>query len=220
MLTAFAKGFAQLSDPRIRRLILLTVAIAIGVFVSLWIVVGLMLTETTLFSIGWLDTVVDVLGGAATLVVTLLLFPAVFSAVVGLFLDQVAAIVERQHYPGWPPARDSSLTENIIGSVKFLVTVIALNILVFLFLLVPPLFPFVFLLVNGYLLGREYFEVAALRHADPRTVRGVWRQNRLRLVTAGILIALMLSVPLLNLVIPVVGTAAMVHFWAKLAPRA
>jgi uncharacterized protein involved in cysteine biosynthesis len=145
MLTAFAKGFAQLSDPRIRRLILLTIAIAIGVFVSLWIVVGWMLTETTLFTTGWLDTVVDVLGGAATLVVTLLLFPAVFSAVVGLFLDQVAAIVERRHYPAFPPARDVSLAENLIGSIKFLAAVIVLNILVLFFLLwVPLLFPLLF----------------------------------------------------------------------------
>ncbi len=106
MLTAFAKGFAQLTDPRIRRLILLTIAIAIGVFVALWIVVGLMLTRMTVFTTGWLDTAVDVLGGAATLVVTLLLFPAVFSAVVGLFLDRIAAIVERRHYPQWPPARE------------------------------------------------------------------------------------------------------------------
>ena len=219
MLTPFARGFAQLSDPRIRHLILLTIAIAIGVFLSLWIVVGLMLTQTSLFTSGWLETVVDVLGGAATLVITWFLFPAVFSAVVGLFLDQLAAIVEQRHYPTWPPARDSSLIEIIMGSIKFLVTVIILNLFVLLFLLVPPVFPFVFLLVNGYLLGREYFEVAALRHADPRTARSVWREHRWQLITAGVGIALLLTVPLLNLVIPVVGTATMVHFWARFAPR-
>ncbi len=216
MLTAFVMGFRQLADPRVRKIIWISAGLAIAVFIALWGVVGFLLTQTAMFTIGWLDTAVDVLGGLATLVITWVLFPAVLSGVVGLFLDQVAAAVEARHYPSWPAPRQQPIREVIGSTLRLLAMLIILNIAMLVFLVVPPVFPFVFYAVNGYLLGREYFETVALRRVDFATARAIWRRQRLPLVAAGILIAFLLTVPVLNVVVPVVGTAAMVHLWARL----
>jgi CysZ protein len=220
LLAAFLKGFEQLTDPRIRRLLWISGGLAILVFVVLWGVVAYLLTHTALSSIGLLDTVIDVLGGLATLVVTWILFPAVLSTTVGLFLDEVAGAVEQRHYPAWPPARDAPILEIIGSSLRFLGILIVLNIILLPFLLLPPLFPFVFYGVNGYLLGREYYEAVALRHADSPTARALWRRHRLRFLLAGVIIAILLTVPVLNIVVPIVATAAMVHLWAGVKARA
>lgn len=216
MLTAFVKGFAQLGDPRTRRLVWLSAGIAVAVFLLLWAAVGYLLTQTALFTLGWLDTAVDVLGGLATLVITVMLFPAVLSAAVGLFLDEVASAVEARHYPFWPPPRQQPILEIVGSTLRLLALMVVLNLVILAFLLIPPLFPFVFYGVNGYLLGREYYETVALRRVDRATARAIWRRHRIRFVAAGVIIALLLTLPLINLVMPVIATAAMVHLWAGL----
>jgi CysZ protein len=215
LLNAFVKGFEQLRDPLTRRYVWISVGIAIVVFAVVWAGVGYLLTETALFSIGWLDTVIDVLGGLATLVITWALFPAVMSAAMGLFLDPVAATVERRHYPAWPPARQQPIREIIASIAKLLVLMLILNLVLLLFLIVPVAYPIAFYLVNGYLLGREYYETVALRHVDAREAKAIWRGNRLRFVAAGALIAFLLTLPVVNVVMPVVATAAMVHLWGQ-----
>jgi uncharacterized protein involved in cysteine biosynthesis len=183
------------------------------VFAALWIGIGLLLTHTTLFETGWLDVAVDLLGGAATLVVTIVFFPAVATAVLGLFLEDAADAVERRHYPLAGPPRRQSVEEIILSSLKFLAVMIALNVFALFFLLLPPVFPFVFYAVNGYLLGREYFEVVAIRRHEPVVVATLRRRYRGQLFLAGVIIAFLLTVPLINLIAPAVGIAAMVHLY-------
>lgn len=213
MLSAFSKALAQLGDPRARSAIWIGLAAALTVFFLLWTAVGTVLTETTLFDAGWLETVVDVLGGVATLAITWFLFPAVVSGVIGLFLERVADAVERKHYPGLPPAGGLSAAAAIAATIQFLALVVAANLVTLLFLLIPPVFPFVFYGVNGYLLGREYFELVALRRMDARAARELRASHRTSLFLAGVTTAFLLTVPLVNLIAPIVATAAMVHLF-------
>ncbi|MEQ8667216.1 MAG: EI24 domain-containing protein [Rhodospirillales bacterium] len=220
MFDAIGKALRQLDDPAIQRTLLLSVAIALGCFVALWLVIGFLLSETAIFSIGWLETIVDVLGGLATALFTWLLFPAVVSGLVGVFLDGVARAVEARHYPELGPARGQNVGEAIVSGLKFIGVLVVLNIFMLLFLIVPPVFPFVFYAVNGYLLGREYFELVALRRigaADARTLR---KQRQGALFAAGIAIALLLTVPVVNLLAPIVATATMVHLFQSWRPTA
>ncbi len=220
MLAAFAKAFEQLADPALRRVLWISVGIAAALFVVLWAGVGWLLANTTLFETGWLNSVVDVLGGVATLVLSWLLFPAVVSTTTGFLLDGAADVVERRHYPQLPSARAQPLEEVVLQSAKFFVVLILLNGVALFFLLVPPLFPFVFLAINGYLLGREYFELVAARRLDPADVNALRRRHGPRLFVAGVLIALLLTVPFVNLLAPLIGTAAMVHLFHALTPSA
>ena len=213
MFKAFSKGIYQLNDRRTRKALWLCIGAAMVVFAVLWVVIGFLLTSTVFFSTGWLETAVDLLGGLATLIFTWFLFPGIMSALIGLFLEDIAGAVEARHYPSLPKAKGLPATAAMLTTLRFLGVVIILNIPLLIFLLFPPVFPFVFYAVNGYLLSREYFELVALRRIGPEEMRSLRRQHRGRLFMAGVTITLLLTVPLVNLLAPVVATAAMVHLF-------
>ena len=211
MFSVFGKAISQLSDRRTRKVLWLSIAAAMAVIAVLWTGIGALLTATALFEIGWLETAVDLLGGLATGVLTWFLFPGAISAVIGLFLEDIAAAVEARHYPDLPEAQGLPAMKAALVCVRYLGAVIVLNVLALFFLIFPPVFPFVFYGVNGYLLSREYFELVALRRMSPDEARALRKANGGRLFVAGVIITLMLTVPGINLLAPVVATAAMVH---------
>jgi uncharacterized protein involved in cysteine biosynthesis len=213
LIGAFAKAVGQFGDPAIRRIVWISIGISLGVFVVLWIVAGFLLTSNAFFEVPWQETAADVGGWLLTLLITWLFFPAVVSGSIGLLLDRVANAVERRHYPRLPPVRDAPATEVIVTTVKFLAILIFLNLVVLVFLAFPPVFPFVFYAVNGYLLGREYFELVALRRVDAAELESLRGKFRGRMFLAGLVTAFLLTVPFVNLVAPIIGTAAMVHLF-------
>lgn len=213
MIDAFVKAFAQLSDPAVRGVLRIGVAIAILVFVALWTAIGTVLAGTETFAWAWLEWALDVLGGVATGALTWLLFPSVISAATALFLERVAEAVERRHYPELGPAAGVSATASLVAALKFLAITLGFNVVLLAFLLIPPVFPFVFYGVNGYLFGREYFELVALRRLGAREARALRLARRGPLILAGALVAFLLTIPVVNLVAPVVATAAMVHLF-------
>ena len=213
MFAAFLKAFGQLADGTTRRSIWLSLGAAIAVFAALWLTIGTVIESTELFASGWLETIVDVLGWAATLVLTWFLFPAVFTVIASLFLDRVAGATEARHYADLPEAPGARLGAALGATAGFLAAMVVLNLVMLIFLLIPPLFPFVFYGVNGYLLGREFFELVALRRIGLEEVRHLRKAHRGRLFLAGIVIAFLFTIPGLNLVAPVIATAAMVHLF-------
>lgn len=213
MLKAFYLAVLQLGDKAVRRYLWLGIGAAGAIFVALWVGAGYALPHLARFEIGWLNSVVAVLGGAAVMVVSWLLFPGVASGVLALFLENVADAVEARHYPALPPAAPAPIGEQIGAAVRFVVIVVAFNLALLPLLLVPPVFPFVFYAVNGYLLGREYFELVALRRMGAEKIGALRHAHRGRLWLAGTGIAFLLTVPGLNLIVPVVATAAMVHLF-------
>ena len=222
MLTAFFRALGQLGDPRITRLLGFSVLIGIGCFVLAWTGVAFLLTKTSLFETRWLEAVVDLLGGLATIGLTWLTFPLVLSACVCLFLDSVVAAVEARWFPDLAPATGLPWWQSLLASLRLLALVVVLNVLLLVLLLVPPAYPVAYFVVNGLLVGREYFELVALRRLPPHEARELRRRHGSEVLLMGIAITAMLPVPLLNLIAPVIGAAAMVHrfeAWRRAAPR-
>lgn len=213
MLKAFGKAVEQLQDRALRRIVWIGLLFAAVVFALLWGGMYLLLAHSSLFQTGWLETAVDVLGGLATIVLTWLFFPAVVTSIMGFYLDDAADAVEKRHFPDLPLPRRQPIQEIILSSLRFLSVTAALNVVALLFLLLPAVFPFVFYGINGYLLGREYFEVVALRRLDPTAAARFRRSHRLQVFLAGLVIAFLLTLPFVNLLAPVIGTAAMVHIF-------
>src|SRR5260221_8773297 len=177
----------------------------------------LLLARLSLIGLGWLAAAIALLAGAGVLVVAWLLFPATIAVVVGFFLDQVAAAVERRYYPELPPRRSQPVGEQIIGGLRFALVALGLNLLALPLYLagifLPPLNVFVFYGLNGYLLGREFYELVALRRFDQRQVRNLRRAHGGRSFLAGVVIAFLLTVPFVNLIAPVIATAFMLHLF-------
>ena len=236
MFAALAKAFRQLSDPAFRRVLGLSVMASLVVFTALWAAAwwglswgGAALAEW-LAGQGpggfWVDVLEWLFGAAgvfSVLIASFFLFPAVLVLVLSFLLEEVAVAVERRHYPGLPPARTQPWGEAIAGALAFAGMSLALNAVflpVYLLLLfAPPLNLFVFYLLNGYLLGREYFELVALRRLDGGETKRLRRAHRGRILLAGAVIAFLLTLPLVNLVMPVVATGFMLHVFEGLRVR-
>lgn len=148
---------------------------------------------------------------------TSLLLSPVSAIVAGLFLDDVAEVVERVHYPGDAPGRAMPLIPAIIGSLKFLGVIIVANLLALMLLLVPGVNLIAFFVVNGYLLGREYFEFAAMRLRPAPEARLFRRKHQRTILLAGFGIAAFLAVPIVNLLTPLFAAALMVHLHKRLS---
>ena len=214
-----AKAVRQLDDPRLRRLLWISAGLTLGAALLLWAGIGWLLAETALFAMIWLEWVTDLLGGAVVVLLTIMLLPAGASAFLGVFLEDAAAAVEARHYPDLPAAPEQPVWQGIVTGLRFLGVTVAANVLLLPFLLLGPVFPFVFYLVNGYLLSREYYELVAFRRLDDSTARHLRRAHQGSLLISGVVIVFLLTVPVINLIIPLVATAFMVHRFERLRRR-
>lgn len=222
MISALAKAVAQLPDPRFRRVLVIGVLAALAIYVLLNAVVWWLLIDSQLFQTGWVDTLVDVLGGVAAVLLTLVFFPAVVTIVVGFLLDDIARAVEARHYPELEPARERPIVEDLWTTLRFAAIALLANLLalpVYLLLMATGLGVLVFYVVNGYLLGREFFELVSLRRLRPAQSAALRRANRGILWLAGAGITFLLSIPVINLIAPIVATAFMVHLFESLRRR-
>ncbi|HIJ63586.1 MAG TPA: hypothetical protein HPQ04_12905 [Rhodospirillaceae bacterium] len=222
MIQSLARAIGQLPDPRFRRLLVKSVGVTVLFYVLLYLAVGWGLQQMALFGITWIDRLTDLLGGVAALVLTLLLFPGVVTLVLSFLLDEVAEAVEARYYPGLAPPRRQSTGDQVIGALRFSLATVAVNLVAlpfYLLLLFVGIGPAVYLLVNAYLLSRDYFETAAWRRLTPGEAAALRRAHGGRLMAGGLVIALLSSVPLVNLLAPLIAAAAMVHEVQALTAR-
>ena len=208
---AFLLALGQLGDPRLRSPLLKSLGLTLAAFVGLWIGLGFLLAKTTLFEQGWLDGTVDALGGLAAVILSIVLFPAVVAAFLGVFLDEVAAAVEARHYPDLEAPRARPLWADISAALQLVATALALNLLVLPLYLVPGLNLLVFLATNGFLLAREYVTMSAARRLDSHDARRLWRDRRGQAWLAGAAFAALSTIPVVNLAAPVVAVATTTH---------
>jgi CysZ protein len=217
---ALILSIRQLSDPAIRRVLVRCVLLALATFALLVAAVGLGLGALDPTGLAWLDGTLAVLGSLGALVLAWLLFPIVIALTLGLFAEEVIEAVERRYYPDLPPAPGMSVAQSTLGAIRFTMLALALNLLVLPLYLLPGANVILYLALNGYLLGREYFEQVAQRRLDWRAVARLRRSARARLWWAGVWTAALLTVPFLNLIAPVIATCLMVHLFEGLCRRA
>jgi len=165
---------------------------------------------------GWLTFIAAILAGIGLAIALALLGAPVTAAIAGLFLDDVADAVERMDYPADPHGAALPIGQALMQSLKFFGVVILGNIVALLLLLVPGINIAAFFVVNGYLLGREFFEFAAMRYLPEAEAKALRRRHSLTVFLAGLLIAAFVSLPLLNFLAPLFAAAMMVHLFKML----
>ncbi|MEY1556551.1 EI24 domain-containing protein [Yoonia sp. R2331] len=225
----FLKALEQLPDPRFRRVLFLglglTVALLVGAYAIVLGLINLLTGETTTlpggYEVTWLGDLLSLGSLVLMLVLSVFLMIPVASAITSLFLDDVAAAVEKVHYPHARPVGRVPFFDGLRDSVNFLGVIVGANILA-LVLYIPLFFiPFapliLFYALNGYLLGREYFIVAAMRREGRIGAAEMRKAHKGEVWLAGCLMAVPLTVPLLNLFIPIVGAATFTHIYHRLA---
>lgn len=217
---SLARAFGDLLNPRISRIVLASILLTVAALAVLWTVMAWLLTGFEFFRWGWANWIVDTFTGLAIFFAALLVAPAVLLMITGFFLSYVVAAVERRHYPHLPAARDIPIAEDIAGVLRFTGLLLLLNLLVLpLYLLLPGINFLVSWTLNGYLAGREYYDLVAMRRLAKDERTALRRANGGRVFRAGFAIAMLMTVPVLNLVMPVVAAAYMTHVFHAIRER-
>lgn len=212
MLTSAFRAFGDLFSSEFRSVLFKALGLTLALFIAVLVIAEVLIASFTHFSWPWADRLVEVGTGLALLVAFFFLMSPVTAAFAGLFLDQIAEKVEERHYP-WDP-RGSPLPAGraILMAIQFFIVVLLVNLAV-----LPMVFfgfgVFVLIAANAYLIGREYFEMVAMRHMPVEEAKMLRKENSPTIFIAALLPAFMSLVPFVNLAVPLFSTAYFTHLF-------
>ena len=225
---SFALTLGQLGDPRFRKVLFLGIALGFALLVVffaglMWLLNAALGPEATLPFIGevtWLNDLISWTALFSMIVLSVFLMIPVASAITSLFLDDVADAVEDRHYSNLPRADRVPWGDALIDTLSFLGVLIVANLFaLILYVMFPPFALFIFWGLNGFLLGREYFTLAAMRREGRAGAKLLRKRHAGKIWFAGTLMAMPLSLPLVNLVIPILGAATFTHLYHQIQAR-
>lgn len=217
MLSSAASALAQMFDRKFQSVLWLGVAGTITLFVILMLALQWAVGYLPTFGLSWLQDMVRILSGFALTIAFIFMGAPVAQIFASIFIDRVADAVEEKYYPNVKRDEGATFTELLIAGMSFAGVSLILNLLAFpLQVASIGLGTVVVLLINGYLTGRTFFELAALRHMDRPAASALRRRHRVRLFIGGALISFLAMIPILNFFVPLFGAAMMTHEYNKM----
>lgn len=235
MLNAALKALSQILSPPMRSILWRSVGLALVMIVVAAVALqrvlgwlagsGELWAETMVGSdyhtlINILAWIVSIAAGLGIVVGAVFLMPAITSLVASVFVDDVADIVERQHYPAERPGVALPVGRALVEGSKTALLTILVYLIALPFVFLAGAGFIVFFIATAWLLGREYFELAAMRFRTPEEAKMLRKQNGAAVFAAGLFIAAFVSIPVVNLATPLFGMAFMVHMHKRLSgPR-
>jgi len=235
MLDAAVKALSQILSPPMRTILWRSIGLALVVITVLAIGLQRALSwfaesgevwaeamlgpgfHTTLNVLAW---IISIAAGLGVVLGGIFLMPAVTSLIASVFVDDVAEHVEREHYPAERPGTALPYGLAMTEGVKTALLTILVYLIALPFVFVAGAGFIAFFIATAWLLGREYFELAAMRFRPPAEAKAMRKQNAALVFTAGLVIAAFVSIPIVNLATPLFGMAFMVHMHKRLSgPR-
>jgi CysZ protein len=165
----------------------------------------------------WLATLIAWLIALSLVVGAVVLAAPVASLVASLFLDEIAAHVEAEVDPFGPPGRAAPFVEATLAALRFAGLSLIVGVVSLALLFVPGIGFVAWLAANAYLLGREYFELAAMRFHSAVQARALRRQHAGFVFVYGAMIAVFVAIPLVNLLTPLFATTLMARLHKRVA---
>lgn len=234
MLNDAARAFAQIFTPQLRAILWKSIGLAL----VLVVVVAIALQRALLWLMNWGETaahaalggyqtpldimvwVLTILTGLGIIAGSIFLMPAITSLVAGVFVDDVADVVERQSYPAEEPGAALPLMRSILEGGRAALLSLIVYLVALPFLLFAGFGFVIFFIATAWLLSREYFELAAMRFRSIEEARAMRKAHAGTVFVAGLILAALVSIPILNFITPVFAMAFMVHLHKRLsAPR-
>jgi CysZ protein len=235
MIDAAIKAMSQMMSPPMRSILWRSIGLALVLIVVLAIGLQRLLSwlatsgevwaeaalgphfQTPLNILAW---IVSIAAGLGIVFGAVFLMPAITSLVASFFVDEVADHVEREHYPTERPGTALPLAIAIPEGIKTALLTILVYLVALPFLLFAGAGFIIFFIATAWLLGREYFELAAMRFRPPHEAKAMRKDKAAAVFTAGLFIAAFVSIPVVNLATPVFAMAFMVHMHKRLSgPR-
>jgi CysZ protein len=235
MLDAAVKALSQILSPPMRSILWRSIALALVLIVVLALGLQRLLSWFAVSGEGWaeatlgagyhtplkiLSWIISIAAGLGVVVGAVFLMPAITSLVAGVFVDEAADHVEREYYPAERPGVALPFALAMTEGVKTALLTILVYLIALPFVFVAGVGFLVFFIATAWLLGREYFELAAMRFRPPAEAKAMRKDNAAIIFTAGLFIAAFVSIPIVNLATPLFGMAFMVHMHKRLSgPR-
>jgi CysZ protein len=231
MLGAAVKALSQLVSPPFRAVLLKSTGLALALLVLIGVGLHRLLAWLATAGADWLESVLgagahtvlsiltwaaSIAAGLGVIVGSVFLMPAVTALVGSFFVDEIALEVERTYYPADPVGRPPPMTRSLMEGIKTALLALLVYLIAVPFLLVAGSGAFIFFFAAAYLLGREYFELAAMRHHPAAEAKRLRKVHQNTAFAAGLLIAAFVSVPIVNLATPLFGMALMVHVYKRI----
>jgi CysZ protein len=235
MIDAAVNALVQMFSPPFRGLLLKCAGLALGLIVLFAIALHRLLVWLATAGANWVENmfgvsapapisifiwVLSVAAGIGIVVGSVFLMPAVTALVGSFFVDDIALEVERTHYPTQPVGTPLPLPRAVLQGTKTALLAILVYLIAVPFLLLAGAGAVIFFLASAYLLGREYFELAAMRHQPIAQAKRLRQTHQSTVFLAGILIAAFVSIPIVNLATPLFAMALMVHVHQRVRTKA
>jgi uncharacterized protein involved in cysteine biosynthesis len=167
-------------------------------------------------ALAWL---LSIAAGLGVVVGSVMLMPAVTAFVASFFADQIADEVEREHYPADPPGVALPLWLAIWQGLRTALLAVVVYLCAVPLLLFAGFGVVIFFVATAYILGREYFELAAMRFRPPDEAKALRKSNAAMVFVGGLFIATFVSIPIVNLATPLFAMAFMVHLHKRIGGR-
>ncbi len=215
MISAAIRALEDVISQKFRGVLWKSIGLTIILFIGIFVGLEVMLSMLTAIPWPWLTTVLAVATGLGVFAAMFFLIAPVTAIFAGLFLDEIAEVVELRDYPTDPPGAPLSTTTSFLIALQFGALVLFVNLL-----LLPTLFfgigVFLMAIANAYFLGREYFSMIAMRHLPVRQVTALRKENMGRIFAAGLIPAGLVLIPLVNILVPLFSTSYFVHIFKKI----
>ncbi len=215
LIPTIIRSLKDITLPGILPVFIFSIIFAIILLTALIGATSWLLLDTVLFSNSVMEWVVDIFGVFLSFIIAGALFPAFMPFIISLYDEKIARIVEENHYPGRQPT-EQPLLPQLTHDAGFIIKALLLNILCLPLYFVPVINLFIYYALNGYLLGKEFFMMAALRYLSVPQASALWRKHDRLIFIAGAIIAFASTIPFLNLIVPFCGIALMTHLFHRL----
>jgi CysZ protein len=215
MIKAAFMALADLLSPDFRSVLVKAIGLAVLLLIAVVAGALVLLDMLKLAPWGWGNNVIEVAAGLGLAILAFFMIPPVTAIFAGLYLDHIAALVERKHYPKDTPGRDLPTVKAALLGLQFGLLVLIVNLAV-LPMLLFGIGAIALLVANAYLLSREYFEMAAMRHMPAEEAKLLRREHSTEVFAAGFVPAALALVPIVNLTVPLFSTSYFVHIFKRM----
>jgi CysZ protein len=214
MIKAAFKALGDVTSAEFRAVLWKSIGLSLLLFICILLAVQAVFWFLTLFPYPWLETLAAIGAGLGVLAAFFFLMVPVTALFAGLYLDDVAIKVETKHYGSDPVGKAQPILKSIALAMQFGLVVLVVNLLA-----LPLVFTgfgaIVLVIINAYLLSREYFEMAAMRFMEPAKAKALRKDNAVAIFSAGFVPAIMVMVPIVNHTVPIFATSYFVHLFKQ-----
>jgi len=234
MLTALFAALSEMFTAPLRRVLLKAIGLALLLIVLIGVGLQRLFAWLAAGGINWAEQsygviphgawnvliwVLSIMAGLGIVTGALFLMPAVTAFVGSFFVDEIAEHIERADYPADPPGSALPLMRASIEGLKTALLAVVVYLVALPLVLFAGIGVFVLFFANAWLLGREYFELAAMRFLPPAEAKALRKRHAAYLFGAGMVIAAFVSIPIINLATPIFAMTFMVHIHKRLTGR-